>query len=381
MNKSCGDVVVVGGGVIGLSVAYALAREGVSVALIDKREFGREASWAGAGLIPPCSDRLPSSALDLFRFQSASLYPVWSERLLADTGIDNGFRQTGGVDVAWTDKEDQSLSETAAKLRNCGIEFNRLSRDAGLAIEPALNPELRAVFYLPGRSQIRNPWHLTALQAALTLRGGRLYPNEAVVGFDEKNGKITAVRTEQECVSCDTVIITAGAWSEGVLGRIGVRVLTPPVKGQMILFKTARHMLRRIVEHGKKYLVPREDGRILMGATEEHSGFDTSTTTNGLHGLFDEAIRLVPALAHATIERTWAGLRPGSFDGRPYIGRVPSYSNLLVATGHGRAGLQLAPATAEGITDMIMERRGRIDLNPFRIDREWEPPAEETFRS
>lgn len=149
MNRSRGDVVVVGGGVIGLSVAYALAREGVSVALIDKREFGREASWAGAGLIPPCSDRVPSSALDLFRFQSASLYPVWSERLLAETGIDNGFRQTGGVDVAWTDKEDQSLSETAAKLRNCGIEFNRLSRDAGLAIGKAAT--LHASLALPLR--------------------------------------------------------------------------------------------------------------------------------------------------------------------------------------------------------------------------------------
>jgi glycine oxidase len=381
MSRLQHDVVIVGGGVIGLSVAYVLAREGIRSTLLDRREFGREASWAGAGLIPPCSERPPSLPFELLRSWSARLYPKWSEALREETGIDNGFRRTGGVDVAWTEDEENALRTSAGRWRSDGIVYERLAPGDFVRVEPALNPTLRVVYYLPDRAQIRNPWHLRALEAALEARGVCLRPNESVVGFETAAGRVTAVRTERGRIPCGQVIVTAGAWSAGLLEMLGLRVPTPPVKGQIVLLRCQGGALRRIVEHGRNYLVPREDGRILVGATEEDAGFDTRTTTQGVRDLLDEAIRLIPALAHAEVERAWAGLRPGSIDSRPYLGPVPDYSNLLVATGHKRAGLQLSPATAEAIADLVLGRPPRIDLSVFRIDREPASSSDDVFRS
>lgn len=381
MSRLQHDVVIVGGGVIGLSVAYALAREGICSTLLDRREFGREASWAGAGLIPPSSERPPAVPFEALRSWSARLYPEWSEALRDETGIDNGFRRTGGVDVAWTEDEENALRTSAGRWRSDGIVYERLAPGDFVRVEPALNPTLRVVYYLPDRAQIRNPWHLRALEAALEARGVRLRPNEPVVGFETAAGRVTAVRTERGRIPCGQVIVTAGAWSEGLLAMLGHVVPTPPVKGQIVLLRGQGGKLRRIVEHGRMYLVPREDGRVLVGATEEDAGFDTRTTTQGVRDLLDEAIRLIPALAHAELEKAWAGLRPGSIDSRPYLGPVPDHSNLLVATGHKRSGLQLSPATAEAIADLVLGRPPRIDLSVFRVDREPAPSFDDAFRS
>src|SRR5262249_38833279 len=158
-----------------------------------------------------------------------------------------------------------------------------------------------------------------------------------------------------------------GAWSAGLLESLGVHAPTPPVKGQIVLLRGAPGLLTRVVEHGKNYLVPREDGRILVGATEEEAGFDTRSTPSGVRDLLDEALQLCPALAEAGVERPWAGLRPGSLDGRPYLGPAPGFSNLFVGTGHKRAGLQLSPGTAEVVADLVMGRPPRVELGPFRL--------------
>jgi glycine oxidase len=162
---------------------------------------------------------------------------------------------------------------------------------------------------------------------------------------------------------------------------LGVRMATPPLKGQIVLLRSAKPLIRRIVEHGKNYLVPRDDGRILVGATEEDVGFDTRTTSEAMRDLLAEAHRLCPILVNAEVERSWAGLRPGSIDSRPYLGFAPGFENLIVATGHKRAGLQLAPATAEVIVDLILGRPPRVDLKSYRVDREPGEPADPTFRS
>jgi glycine oxidase len=166
-----------------------------------------------------------------------------------------------------------------------------------------------------------------------------------------------------------------------LLDGLGVSAPTPPVKGQIVLLKGDRPLLRRIVEHGPRYLVPREDGRVLVGATQEDAGFDTRATPRGVRDLLDEALRLCPVLAEAEVEKAWAGLRPGSIDTRPYIGLVPGLSNVVVATGHMRAGLQLAPATAEVVTDLVLGRPPQIDLAGYRIGREPVAPEGEAFRS
>ena len=375
------DVVVVGGGVIGLSVAYCLAREGVSAMVLDRGEMGQGASWAGAGMIPPHVERLKTNPTIDLRSWSAMLYPEWSQALLEETGIDNGYRRTGGVDVAADLIEDNELKTSAGRWRNEKIVYERLEPGDFARVEPALNPDLRVVYYLPDRAQIRNPRHLKALARALDARGVVLRSGSAVVGFESKAGRVSAVRTEEGSIPCDRVVVAAGAWSSGVLARMGVRVETPPLKGQIVLLKGDRPLLRRIVEHGKNYLVPRDDGRILVGATEEEAGFDTRTTSEAFRDLLAEAYRLCPILEGAEVERSWAGLRPGSVDSKPYLGFAPGMSNVIVATGHKRAGLQLAPASAEVIADLVLGRPPRVDLTPFRLDREPGEPADPTFRS
>ncbi|MBV8606494.1 MAG: glycine oxidase ThiO [Singulisphaera sp.] len=375
------DVIIVGGGVIGLSIAYVLAREGVAATVLDRRELGREASWAGAGLIAPYAERLTTHPTVELRSWSALLYPEWSEVLKDETGIDNGYRRTGGVDVAATPEEEDALRTAAGRWRIEKVVCERMAPGDFGRVEPALSPGLRVAYFLPDRAQIRNPRHLRALSLAGLRRGACYRPGEAVVGFEASAGRVTAVRTATTVIPCGCAVVAAGPWSAELLKTLGVRAPTPPLRGQIVLLRGDRPLLRRIVEHGKNYLVPRDDGRILVGATEEDVGFDTRTTSSGVRDLLDEAIHLCPGLADAEVERAWAGLRPGSFDTRPYIGRAPGFENLIVATGHKRAGLQLSPATAEVVADLVLGRPPRIDLTPFRIDREPEPSDEGAFRS
>lgn len=375
------DVVIVGGGVIGLSIAYALTREGVSPTVLDRGELGRAASWAGAGIISPGSRRPGRDPVSLLRSRSARLYPEWSAMLAEETGLDNGYRRSGGVDVARNDEEAAELSASAGRWEAEGIAFERIEPPDFPRIEPALNPSLHSAYFLPDRAQVRNPRHVRALAEAAGRRGAILRPGLGAEGFRVVGGRVVAVETAEGPISCGGAVVAAGPWSGALLAGAGLDVPTPPIKGQIVLFRPDRPILSRIVEHGAKYLVPREDGRILAGATEEEAGFDTRPTAEGVAGLIAEAWELCPALLRTEIERTWAGLRPGSLDGRPLLGRAPGVANLLVATGHRRAGLQLSPGTAEAVADLILGRPPRLDLEPLRPDRPPLPPGSDAFRS
>jgi glycine oxidase len=375
------DVVIVGGGVIGLSIAFALAREGIRPTLVDRRDLGREASWAGAGLIPPVGENRSRQPLVALRSWSAELYPRWSAALEQETGIDIGYRRTGGVDVAWTDREVQDLQATAGRWRAEGIAYERLAPGDYSRVEPALNPELTAAYYLPDRAQVRNPRLLRALMTAISQRGGRLMPWNGVEGFRVQDRRVTAVRTSVGDLPCGMVVVAAGAWSGPLLETIGVHAPTPPFKGQVVLLRSERPLIRRVVEHGKNYLVPRDDGRVLVGATEEDVGFETKPTAQITRMLLDLAVRLCPVLSEAEVEATWAGLRPGSCDSKPYIGHAPGFENVIIASGHKRAGLQLAPATAELVADLVLDRVPRLDITAFRLDREPGDAGDDAFRS
>jgi glycine oxidase len=375
------DVIIVGGGVIGLSIAYVLAREGILSTVFDRRGLGREASWAGAGMIPPHTERISTHPTVELRSWSAVLYPDWSEALREETGIDNGYRRTGGVDVAVTLEDEVSLRTAAGRWRAERITYERMLPADFPRVEPSLNPALRLAYYLPDRAQIRNPRHLRALARSVEARGVTLNVHRAVEGFEIVGDRVVGVRSRDGVTSCDCVVVAAGPWSAALLSEAGIDAPTPPLKGQIVLLRGDRALLSRIVEHGDHYMVPRDDGRILVGATEEDAGFDVETTHDATRGLLDEAFRLCPPLEAATIERSWAGLRPGSIDSRPYLGLAPGYRNLIVATGHKRAGLQLAPATAEVIADLVLGRPPRIDLEPFRIGRTPGEPRDPAFRS
>lgn len=375
------DVVIVGGGVIGLSIAYRLAREGIAATVLDRGAVGREASWAGAGLIPPGSDRPAAGPTAALRSWSAALYPEWSAWLRDETGIDNGYRRNGGVDVALTADEERELKAMAGRWKVEGVVFERLAPADVRQVEPALGPAVIAAWFLPDRAQVRNPRHLRALELAAVRRGASMRPHAPALGFETAAGRVSAVRTATGRVPCGAVVVAAGAWSGELLATLGQSVPTPPVKGQIVLLRCDRPVLRRIVEHGPRYLVPRDDGRVLVGATEEDAGFDTRSTPAAVRDLIDEALRLCPGLERAEVETAWAGLRPGSLDTRPYLGPLPGLANAFVATGHRRSGLQLSTATAEVLVDLVVGRAPRLDLAPFRVDREAAAPESESFRS
>ena len=247
-------------------------------------------------------------------------------------------------------------------------------------LESGLTSGILAAVHFPEKAQIRNPWHVRALVSAVSARGVRLLPGCAVRSLVMSGERLVAVETEAGLIACGQAVICAGAWSERVLAGVGVTVSTPPVKGQIVLLDAGGLAPGRIVEHGSQYLVPRQDGRVLVGSTEEHAGFDVRTTAVAIQELLDEALRLYPDLEKATVETAWAGLRPGSMDALPYLGAVPQRPGLFVATGHLRAGLQLSPGTAVVMADLLMGRTPRIDLHPFRIEREPERQAP-LFRS
>ncbi len=209
-------------------------------------------------------------------------------------------------------------------------------------------------------------------------------PDQPVVGLERVGDRVVGVRTRSGSIGCGSVVMAAGAWSGGLLAEAAVDAPTPPLKGQIVLLRAPENPIRRIVEHGKNYLVPRLDGLILVGATEEDAGFDVLPTANAHRGLLEWAGRICPVLNGSAVEATWAGLRPGTRDTRPYLGRAPGFANLMVATGHKRAGLQLAPATAEVIADLVLGRPPRMDLTPFRLDRPFDAGADrddDAFRS
>ncbi len=339
------DVLVIGGGVIGLSIAHELAGADAAVTLLDKGELGREASWAGAGMLPPGNPDRATTAEALLRAHSAARWPQLSSELFYQTGIDNGFRNCGSIEVRSSGAPDQLQAEVDV-WREEGVAVEELSPDEALALEPALNPGIVAVYRLPEASQVRNPHHLRALETACAQRGVRLAPGVPVTGFDFHNNRVTGVRTPTGTRTANAFCIAGGAWSQGLLDQLGVALNIEPVRGQIVLLSHTPLPFRHLLHQHARYLVPRPDGRILVGSTEERVGFDKRTTAHAVAELIAFGIGLVRVLAAATVERTWAGLRPCAPDGLPYIGRLPEWDNVFIAAGHFRSGLQMSPATA-----------------------------------
>ncbi|HVX10325.1 MAG TPA: glycine oxidase ThiO [Pirellulales bacterium] len=368
------DVLVVGGGVVGLSLAYELAGHGARVCLLERGPLGREASWAGAGILVPSGFRpVHDPYTQLFRL-SGELYPTWSAQLREETGVDNGFRQCGAIYLATTEDDRLDLEHEAAEWRLRGVRCELLDGAALAEREPAMatsqaRDQLKGAWWLPEEGQVRNPRHLKALALACARRGVDIRSGVAVEGFEVAGGRVTAALTSDGPVAAHQVCITSGPWSRSLAARLGFELPVRPVRGQMVLLSSPQPVLRTIVNCGKEYLVPRADGRILVGSTEEDAGFDKRTTAGAIGTLLELATWLAPPLGELSIEQCWAGLRPASHDRLPYLGKLPGWDNAYVATGHFRNGLQLSPATAVVMSRLMMGTDPGVDLTPFRVDR------------
>ena len=365
------DVLIIGGGVIGLSLAWDLAKHGKSVRIIDRGEPGKEASWAGAGILPPATWQGALHPYDQLRALASDLHPPWARELSEQSGIDTGYRQCGGIYLARTPGEAASLIAWAGSAAEEGIEVQRLGEReleaSGVQVQGKEN-KIAAAFLLPQEAQLRNPRHLQALRIACERSGIEITAGAEALEFDIRQGRIEAVNTLAGPSAAKQYCFTSGAWTGQLAARLGISLGILPIRGQMVLFNTnGLSDLSCILSEGSRYLVPRDDGRVLAGSTEEEVGFDKSTTDDGISDLVSFARGLVPALDDADIEKTWAGLRPASFDGLPYLGLLTGLGNAFVASGHFRSGLYLSPATAVVMSQLLRGDQPAIDLAPFRV--------------
>jgi glycine oxidase len=372
------DVIVIGGGVIGLSVALELAGQGAAVTVLEQGDFGREASWAGAGILPPGNLDAAIAPEARLRALSHSLWPDWAEALSAETGIETGYTRCGGLELrSGTEENLDDLSTEIEWWRGQGVRVEEPDSDAIKELEPLVSPEIVAAYRLPELGQVRNPRLLKALLAGCASRGVRLRAGTPVIGLEEqgeaspedRGRRIDALRTHSGSVQAGRYLVTGGAWSRGLLTSVGVDVAINPVRGQMVLLSQSPRMFSHILQTGSRYIVPRDDGRILIGSTEEHVGFFKANTASAVSELLAFGTSRVPALAHARFERCWSGLRPGSGDGLPYLGRVAGFDNLFVASGHFRSGLQMSPGTARLTRQALLDQETDIPLEAFQSDR------------
>lgn len=356
------DFLVVGGGVIGMMLARELADSGAEVTLIDRNECAQESSWAGGGIVSPLYPwRYPPEVTALAN-AAQDFYPRLAEELLEETGIDPEFLPHGLLMLRVADQE-AALDWARREHRDVEVVDSSFLYDK----EPDVAPGFDQALWMPGVASVRNPRLGQALRASVLKRKNiRLLENTAIQGVFHEEGEVLGVQGQQMVLAARKTIICAGAWSGQLLQGLGVESSIKPVRGQMIVFKAPPGLINRVVLMDGRYLIPRKDGRILAGSTLEYVGFDKDTTEDALISLQETAYQLLPALRDCQIEHHWAGLRPGSKDGIPYMGEVPGYRNLFVSAGHFRNGLVLAPAATRVLADQLLKRESNIDPTPYQ---------------
>ncbi|MCA9080944.1 MAG: glycine oxidase ThiO [Planctomycetaceae bacterium] len=351
------QVIIIGGGVIGLTAAYELCQAGFRVRVLDQAEPGQEASWAGAGMIPPGAPGSQPVVLQQLATESTQLWSELSERLREETGIDNGYRVCGAVHLATA---FESLVAQQADWQAGGVDVELLDHAAVRGLIPPITESVSHAIHLPRAAQVRNPWHLLALRTACERSGVEILAQHAVREIVVNQGRVSKLKTTHGVFRGQQILVTAGAWSADLLDSVGCSIDIGPVRGQIVLLKSDQPLFRVTLEQGPRYLVMREDGHVLIGSTEEWVGFEKRNTVAGIAGLCQFASELIPGLDDLTLQRCWSGLRPHAPRGLPYVGQVPGLKNLFVAAGHFRAGLSNSPATARLICDLLLGR----EVNP-----------------
>ncbi|WP_208630475.1 glycine oxidase ThiO [Ectopseudomonas oleovorans] len=354
-------VLIVGGGAIGLLSAYVLAEAGAQVCLLEQGQLGRESSWAGGGIVSPLYPWRYGAAVTALAHWSQDFYPGFGEELLALTGVDPEVHVTG---LYWLDLDDEA--EALAWAQRQGRPLDQVEMAAVYRQVPVLGPGYRRAVHMSGVANVRNPRLVKSLRAALAaMPNVQLREHCPVRGFIREQGAIRGVVTEQGELRAERVLLTAGAWSGELLATLGLNLPVEPVKGQMILYKCAEDFLPSMVLAGGRYAIPRRDGHILVGSTLEHAGFDKTPTDNALESLKASAQELLPTLKDAEVVGHWAGLRPGSPEGIPFIGELPEHPGLWLNCGHFRNGLVLAPASCQLLADLMLGREPIIDPAPY----------------
>ncbi len=365
------EVLIVGGGVIGLSIARELHRRGARrITVLERGKVGRESSYAAAGMLAPNAETEKADDFTKFCAESLDLYNKFAEELFGETDVNIELDRSGTVYAAFTDHDSAEIRRRYDWQKRAGLAVEFLSAEETRRAEPFVSPDVRESLFFPFDWQVENRKLLHALEKFAELNRIKIVENAEVKSLLTENGKIGGVRTVDADFSADAVVLATGAWTS--LIENGGDIALPeikPVRGQIIGFQTAKRLFERVIYSPRGYLVPRRDGRILIGATVEDAGFDKNITAAGTEFLRAVAMEISPSLASLEIAETWAGLRPLAADGLPVLGAVAAAKNLFIATAHYRNGILLAPLTAKILAERIAENKDSEYLRIFSPNR------------
>lgn len=362
------DVVIVGGGVIGCSIALRLARSGLKVAVIERARIGREASWAAAGMLSPQTEASgPGPFFDLC-LRSRTIYPDWAAELEDLSGLAVEYRNEGSLCISLSEDDEKLARQWSAWQLDAGLKIETVTPNDLRKLEPAVTHSATGALFVPGDHQLENRRLMVALEEALRRLGVELIEERSVDGVLIQQGRATGISHGSERIDAGAIVIAAGCWSSQLLGPIGIDAETVPARGQMIAVKGGRAPISHVLHSTSCYAIPRLDGRILIGSTVEHVGFRKAITARGVASLLTAAIEMTPELRGFEIVEAWSGLRPDTADHLPILG-PGGVDNLFLATGHFRNGILLAPITAELVATSIETGRLPAAFVPFSVDR------------
>jgi glycine oxidase len=358
------DITIIGGGVIGLLTARELINAGATVTVLEKNLIGQESSWAGGGILLPLYPWRQHEAISHLVIQSLKLYPALAQQLAEYTSTNPQWRTCG---LLITQNPDASAAANWCADNAIPVEA------ANPTLYSTLNTHPNTPLWLPTIGQIRNPRLLKSLKQDLLNKGVILREHCHITTATVEHNRITDLNSNAGKIGISQLIIAAGAWSQQVYGQLfpqfsAVSPQIAPVRGQMLLYQAEPETLAHIILDGDRYLIPRSDGKIVVGSTVENQGFDKSTTSDAKNQLQNFAENLLPALKKFPLIQHWAGLRPGTRDGVPYISKHPIINNLSINAGHFRNGLVMAPASAQLMVDLILNRPSCVDPSPYRLN-------------
>lgn len=360
------DITIIGGGIIGLLTAREFIKAGATVTIIEKNELGRESSWAGGGILLPLYPWRQPDAITRLVIQSLKLYPGLASQLTAETQIDPEWTPCGLLIVKNPD--------ITAAVNWCDAN-GILYRPAGADFFNMLNTIPDQPLWLPEIAQARNPRLVKSLKQDLLNKGVTLIEHCELTTITLTKNRITAITTPSGQFAVNQLIIAAGAWTGQLFQQFfsaatGDAPKISPVKGQMLLFDAQPETLSYMVLDGDQYLIPRRDGKILAGSTVEQDDFNKTTTEEARDRLHTFALDLLPPLRNFPIVNHWAGLRPGTEHGIPYIDKHPEIGNLYINAGHFRNGLAMGPASAQLVVDLVLERPTSVAPEPYQLNSE-----------
>ncbi len=359
------DVIVVGAGVIGCSIAYNLAKAGARVVVLDRGSVGGQASGAAAGLLAPLSEAVgPGPFLEL-GLESLRLFAPLAEELRERTGMDVGYRPSGLLRVALDEEESRTLRRRRAWQDAAGVRLTWLDPERAREAEPALTRELLGALYYPSEHQVSGPALVRALTSAARDLGCTFREGVNVDALETERNRVLGVRAAADTMPAGEVVIANGAWAAAWSDVLQVHLPIRPVRGQMIALRTVAAPLRQILYTHDGYMVSKPEGLTYVGATVEEAGYDAQPTAAGVAKLLALVPRLTPGLRDAIFSHAWAGLRPATPDGLPLLGRLPGWQGVVIAGGHFRNGVLLAPITGVLIADLVRRGRPRLPLEAF----------------